>query len=468
MRIVYLAAEVAPFSKVGGLADVAAGLPKALAGLGHDVRVVTPLHRGIDRSRLERCGTVTPRLDGQAQPVALHAIETLRAGSGRVVVYFCDHEWFAASDVYGGEDEPHRFALLSRAALQLSGTIGPAPDILHANDWHTALAVAELAAGRSAWPALAATGGVLTIHNVAYQGVVDARFLDWLGPPAGSGPASEAGANLLGWGIAAADVVTTVSPTYAREIVTNGMGLGLEKVLRRRRGGVIGILNGIDSDRFDPARDPALAASFDADHQAGRAACRSALRDELGLTAPAPQPILGMVARLHPQKGVDLVADAVDDVIGMGGSLVLLGSGDPPLEARLAGLGRLHPGRVAVRIGFDAALAQRIYAGSDMFLIPSRFEPCGLAQLIAMRYGSVPIGRRTGGLVDTIHDGETGFLFDEPTRAGLLDGVKRAVGAWRDQERWAGLRTRCMRQDHSWAASAPAYVDAYQLAATAR
>ena len=439
LKVVHVAAEAVPYSKVGGLADVAGSLPLALAELGVECRLVTPRHRGTD---------IRGARDGATGRLGRHRIHVHRGQVGAVEVDLIEcPELYDRPHIYGADDDGDRFALLARAGLAIAEDWGA--DVVHAHDWHGALAPV-LAQGRTT---------VLTIHNLAYQGHQPPAFAVAHGlpePPVPGDYGPEA-VNLLGRGIATATAVTTVSPTYAQEISGPELGYGLEGLLAAR--GVRGIVNGIDLERFDPANDRALTEPFDASDPSPRAATRQTLCGLMGL--PPGGPVIGVVARLFHQKGLDLLLDAAPALLGEGARLIVLGTGDADLENGFRALAEANPGRVGVRIGFDVGLAQQIYGGTDIFCMPSRFEPCGLGQLIAMRYGSVPVARRTGGLADTIGD-DAGFLFDEASPDALIGALRRAFEAFGDAPRWNAIVRRAMAVDHSWARSAQAYLELYE------
>jgi len=440
LRVLHVAAEVAPYSKVGGLADVAGSLPIALAELGVECRIVTPRYRGTD---------VRGARDGVTGRLGRHQVHVQRGDLHGVEVDLVEcAELFDRATVYGEPDDGDRFALLARAGLAVADDWGA--DIVHAHDWHGALAPI-LAEGRRT---------ILTIHNLAYQGHQPPEFAarHGLAPPPVPGDYGPDAVNLLGRGIAAATAVTTVSPTYAREITGPELGYGLEGLLADHH--LVGIVNGIDTERFDPATDDAMTEPFSVEDPAARAATRRTLCALTGID-PGAGPVVGVVARLFHQKGLDLLLEAAPAALEAGCSLILLGTGDAGLEDGFRALAAAHPTRVATRIGFDVGLAQQIYGGTDLFCMPSRFEPCGLGQLIAMRYGSVPVVRRTGGLADTV-SAETGFLFDDATPEALAGALRAAAAAFADRDRWDGLVRRAMAADHSWSRSAAAYLELYE------
>ncbi|HZU77066.1 MAG TPA: glycogen synthase [Dehalococcoidia bacterium] len=477
MKILFATVELSPLAKVGGLADVAGSLPKALCQLGHDVRVVMPLHGTINRERydLQRLSTTfTVRdLDG-----TLHAGDAWRYMLGEVPVDLLDlPALFDRPQIYGEADDNRRWLLFCDAALAYLEASRWTPDVLHLNEWHTAFIGSRLR-DQPARPA-ASLPRVFTIHNLAIHGsfsedlAQQARLTDAsLSSPLAWEPwVSHSG---MGQGILWSDLINTVSPTYAREILTPEYGAGLDPLLRSRQDSLNGILNGIDYDEFNPATDRRIVANYDAREFAGHAVNKGALQQQLGLQQDRGAPLIGMVTRLFYQKGADLAVDAIESTIAKGlFEFVVLGTGDQIYHDQLTALAARHPGRVAVRLAFDADLAQLIYAGSDMFLMPSRFEPCGLGQMIALRYGSVPIVRRTGGLADTVYDWDSdpqrgnGFVFEEPTAAALGAALERALATYFNPETWHRIVTRGMGEDHSWHAAAREYAALYQRAVRA-
>lgn len=477
LRILFAVSEVAPFSKTGGLADVAAALPKALAALGHDVRVVTPRYQSFDGavSRLTAMRIRTPQGD-----VSATVGRATLPGSEVTVYTISDNRgWFDRDGLYQSpawdvDDNLERFAFFSRAVTELPTAVGWAPHVVHCNDWQTALIPMYLAAERPRPPVRT----VLTIHNMGYQGAFPGDRFRATGLPASwysiSGLEFFGQVNVLKGGLVAADLITTVSPTYAKEIQTEAFSHGLHGVLASRRGELVGILNGIDDREWDPANDPALAAPFSAAKPAGKAACRADLLQRTGLP-PGPGPVLAMVTRLAEQKGVDALIAALPELVLLDLRLIVLGTGDAPYEAALREWAAKRPDRLAAALTFDDALAHRIMAGADIFLMPSRYEPCGLSQQYAMRYGAVPVAHRTGGLADTIVDytprtaaegRATGFLFGPCTAENFLHAVQLALAVRRDRPAWKRLMLAGMRTDFGWERSAAQYVDAYRRVIT--
>lgn len=462
MKILVAAAEAIPYYKTGGLGDVARALPDALRALGHDVRIILPayahLHGRLSALQLERTARVA--WPGGGRDVRFH-VDVPAEAAAAVLVHAPEHfERFGPYEV--PYDDPQasgrRFAFFSRAVVAYARAWGA--DVVHANDWQTGFV-----------PVYAMIDGVdvptvFGIHNLAYQGNFDRSLLRDVGVPdtwyrTENGVEFHDQVSFMKAAIALADRIVTVSPTYAQEIQTEAFGAGLDGLLRFRRRVLTGILNGINTASWNPAQDAALPERYGVSSLVRKDACRAALLDELRLENGGP--VLAMVTRLAHQKGVDLVIGTADELLARGARLVVLGDGDSMTESALAALERHHPGRVSAVFRFDDALAHRIYAGADFFLMPSRYEPCGLGQMIAQRYGTPPIARATGGLVDTIEDGRTGFLFDLPTSAALHDAVTRALRAWRARG-WDTLRRRCMRLDRSWDRSARSYAALYEHA----
>ncbi len=467
LKILYVAAEVAPFVKVGGLADVAGALPKALRELGHDIRVIMPCYAQVDAPKFG----LRPALGGKAfaVPGSDEPATLFEAENGGVPVYFVgNHRYFGRDRVYGEPDDVERFLYFCRAALQAVQELGWQPDVVNCNDWHTAVIPHWLRTR----DLLHGAASVVTIHNLAYQGGFDPNAFprEWI-DVSRLFRRADGGVDLLSQGIHDADIVTTVSEQYAHEITTPEYGEGLQDLLISRINDLRGIVNGIDYDLFDPARDPAIAEHYTADSLEGKAACKLALQQEAGFNPSPRTPLIGMIGRLADQKGFDLVAEMLEPMLAETDvQVVLLGTGEPRYHDLFRALASRNRRQLAVYLAFDGALAQRIYAGSDMFLMPSRFEPCGLGQLISLRYGTVPVVRSTGGLADTVIDYQaatdrgTGFLFRRYHPVSLTITLGRAFEVYRSAERWQGLQRRAMAQDLSWDASAQRYVSAYREA----
>jgi len=471
VRIVHVASECVPYSKTGGLADVVGSLPAALAARGHRVVTVTPLHRP----------DLAAPLPGE--PAGQLEVGGFRFGVRREVRRSVVHllldcpRLFARPAPYGTPDgdypdNPVRFAALCRGAIAAAARELPGTDVIHCHDWQAALVPVLLGRDPALGSTLAGTPTVLTIHNLAYQG----DFPPWAAAAAAIPPelVTPEGVefwgrvNFLKGGILAADRLVTVSPTYAREILTPEAGCGLHEVLAARADHLTGILNGLDTGYWNPTTDPHLPRRYSARSvTAGKRAAAAALAAELGLDADG-SPLLGMVSRLVAQKGADLVAAALDGLVDAGFRIAVLGSGDPDMERELAAAAARHPGRAALRTGFHEPLAHRIYAAADGYLMPSRFEPCGLAQMIAMRYGALPVVRPTGGLADTVRDLErdpdtgTGLWIADPTPAAVVAACRRALQVLADPARLLALRRRIMTLDWSWERPAAAYEALYR------
>ncbi len=467
MKVLFLAAEAAPFIKVGGLGDVAGSLPAAVAALGHDVRLAIPGYGGIDwpRFRPQPSGAFEVPHAGGVEPGRIWKTESdvpvwLLTGPSIPT----DGRIYSASIA----EDARKFLFFSLGALAACRALDFRPDVIHANDWHTGPAIYRLATAARGDPFFAETASVYTIHNLPYTGRGAGPYLAQYGLSASPVLAllpDWARDSMLGIGLVAADVLTTVSPTYAREIQTPEGGHGLDATLRARADRLHGVLNGIDVRSWNPATDTALAACFDSTTLERRAANRAALLEEAGLDSDPKAFLLAMVSRLDSQKGFDIALPVLSKWVESGGQLVVLGSGDPAIETGLASLELRFPGRASVRLRFDPPYSRRIYGGADGILIPSRYEPCGLTQMLAMRYGAVPIARRTGGLADTIVDvGDpdgTGILFDGYDVPSLAQALDRAVRVYAHPESWTELQRRGMEKDFSWDRSAAEYEALY-------
>ncbi len=464
MDILFLAAEMAPLAKVGGLADVAGELTPALRRLGLEVRVATPFHPFLRSRALAAQEVARVPVGPHGQEAVLYQTE-IRG----VPVYLIDGDPIRATEgVYAHPTQDgHKYAFFCLAVLEGLRALGWRPRLVHANEWQTTPALLWLAARRGGDAFWSDAATLLTIHNLPYMGAgaEEALTAYGLGLPDPSSLPEWARALPLPQGLLAADWLSTVSPTYAQEIQRPEFGCGLEGVLAARADRLVGILNGIDPEVWDPAADPALPAHFSARDVAPRAAVKRRLQESLGLPDRERTPLLGMVTRLDYQKGVDLALEALERLGDHDWQFVLLGTGDPGLEDLARRFAAARPGRAHAVLRFDGDLARQIYGGSDMILVPSRYEPCGLAQMIAMRYGAVPVVRSTGGLKDTVRDYDagkgTGFLFG-PADPGALAAVLRgAFRVFADKRRWRPLQRRAMRQDFSWDRSAKAYHDLY-------
>ena len=475
LKVLFVASEVAPFRKTGGLADVAGALPKALRHRGIDVRVVMPLYQGVKWAELERLeGTINvPMWWGTARA----GVRLGKLPDSDVPIYFLEYNrYFDRPFLYGppGDAYPdnlERFTFLSRGALELTKAIGFLPDVLHAHDWQTALAPVYLNTFEWSKP-LHGTASVFTIHNLAYQGNFGSggMFITGLGPEHYNEHEFEhfRDLNLMKAAIAHSTMLSTVSPTYAREIQTSAFGFGLDGVLAGRGGDLRGILNGIDVDEWNPATDHHLPATFDAKHLAGKARCKAELQQQMGLPEKPQQALFGVVGRLTSQKGFDVMAYAMEKILGWDLQMVLLGTGDQDAERFFAAVSAHRGDKFRATIGFDNTLAHRIEAGSDFFLMPSRFEPCGLNQMYSLRYGTLPLVRATGGLVDTVENydeavgGGTGFMFNDLTTESIANTVGWALSTYYDRPNHiTAMRKRAMEQDFSWDRAAADYERLY-------
>ena len=473
LKILMLAAEAVPFAKVGGLADVVGALPKALQKLGHDVRVVMPRYGQINTERF-KLDPVVEALTVQMSSFQ-EQVRVLQGNIGnRIPVYFIDApRYFDRENIYGYTDDGERFILFCRAALEALRELDWSPNVIHCNDWQTGIVPNWMHTVYRDDPFFASTATVYTIHNLAYQGIFGYRILEVAGVAAGGFlyPQIVELANvvdIMGRGILFADAVTTVSERYAQEILTPTYGEKLDQLLRSRRDRLFGILNGIDYSEMNPAIDHFIAAQYDADTLDKRAENKRALQERAHLPVRPDVPLIAMISRLTDQKGFDLLAQIVQPLFAQGIQFVVLGIGDQHYHEMFQNLAARYPEQVATFLTFNTELAQGIYAGSDMFLMPSRFEPCGLGQLIAMRYGSVPIVHSVGGLSDTVQEydprtGEgNGFTFSHYDPWELFAAIVRALELYRFKDIWRTLQQRGMAADHSWQASATRYIDVYR------
>ncbi len=477
MKVLFATPEIAPWVKTGGLGDVAGALPGALKAAGCELRVLVPAYPALRRAfpKARQIATLSG-LGGQ-----FPAVDLIEASSPDGLTFWLldcpalfDRPGNPYLDAAGHDwlDNPLRFGLLSRVAARLASAATPCswhPDILHCHDWQSALAPYYL---RFYEGGGAAT--VLTIHNLAFQGLFPAGTLPALGLSASDwhidGVEYYDQLSFLKAGLGHADALTTVSPSYAREIQTDAAGMGLEGLLRKRGAQLTGILNGIDTGVWNPAGDTLLAAPYDRAHLAAKAANKTALQRQMGLPERSDCPLFGVISRLTSQKGLDLVAASGKLLAALPAQLAVLGSGDKPLEAAFLELAERYPGNVAVHIGFDETLAHRIEAGADSFLMPSRFEPCGLNQMYSLAYGTPPVVRATGGLADTVADysaarlgqgSANGFVFADATPAAFMRAVRRAAKLWQDPARWQQLQQNGMAGDYGWGQPAARYRDLY-------
>jgi starch synthase len=446
MRVLFATSECTPLAKAGGLGDVSAALPAALRALGIEVDTLLPGYAGV----LEKLGEAS-----EEERFSELGCDCRLLRSGHLLLLDCPALYQRGGSPYqdpGGQDWPDnalRFGLLSRVAARLPGY-----DVIHCNDWPTALV-----------PIFSKVPALLTIHNLAFQGNFERVWLERLGIGQQYFSTDElefhGRLSFLKGGLVHAGALTTVSPTYAREIQTAEFGCGMDGLLQKRSGALTGILNGIDTAEWNPAEDRYLAAPYDFQTIHRKLQNKEALQERLNLERDRRMPLIGFIGRLTHQKGVDLIAAAIAELAALPAQFALLGKGERELEGALTAAAARHPGRVAMATGFDEPLAHLIEAGADLFLMPSRYEPCGLNQMYSQRYGTLPVARATGGLADTIVDGETGFLFERADASSMTAAVRRAVAAWREPGRWREMQGAAMRRDFSWAAAARRYADLY-------
>lgn len=481
MKIFFVSSEVVPFAKTGGLADVAGALPKALQELGHEVKVFLPRYKKVDRDKFR----LKPFLTGLEVQIGNSAerfdiLEAKIPGS-IAMAYFVENErYFGGRDeLYGVagkdyEDNLERFTLFCKAAVEFLKKSEFRPDVVHCNDWQSALLIAYLKVWYKDDPFFKKTATVYSIHNMGYQGTFPKDKL-WI---TGMGWDQFVPDKLEFWdklsltkaGFVYADVINTVSETYAEEIQTPEYGHGLDGLMRARRDDLYGIINGIDYEIWDPEEDAYIPINFSSDCVAEKSEIKLALQKEMELPQSKTVPLIGIISRLADQKGFDILASDIEKIMHLKCQMAILGLGEPKYHELLKEMRQKYPEHISVRFGFDDPLAHRIYAGSDMFLMPSRYEPCGLGQLISFKYGTVPIVRKTGGLADTVTEfypatgkGD-GFTFEEYTAKALHGAITRAVGAFSRKASWKKLVEKVMEYDYSWGASAKKYVALYRKA----
>jgi starch synthase len=479
MKILFISPEGLPFSKTGGLADVVEGLPKALVELGHEVAVVLPRYRGTKPAKILVPSFTVPMGDRLRFP----AIADGTVISGVRYYFVDDADYFDRDKLYGTEagdypDNGERFAEFSRAAIEVAKHV-LRPEVIHCHDWQAGLVPVILRSQHAGDPLLRNVPVVLTVHNLGYHGMFPRDILARTGLPESLFHVEAlefyGKVNYLKGGLMYADYLTTVSRKYAQEIQTTEYGHGLEGVLRARADRLVGILNGVDYAAWSPATDKLIAANYSAEDLSGKRACKKDLLERFGLpSANLDRPVVGIVSRFAAQKGFDLIAEAAEDLLAEELFIVALGTGDSEYEQLFRALAERYPQKFAARIAYDNALAHKIEAGADIFLMPSRYEPCGLNQIYSLAYGTVPVVRATGGLDDTIQHFNpatgkgTGFKFSEYSGAALLGCLREALRVFKNQKSWQKLQLNGMAQDFSWKASAAEYVKVYQAATKAR
>jgi starch synthase len=479
-KVLFVASEAKPYARTGGLAEVVGSLSKALHRLGCDVRVIIPYYSEVRKGPFPITACLED-LKVDFHDGSLTADVMCTQNDEGLFVYFIQRdELYDRSYLYAtpkGDylDNAYRFIYFSKSIFPLCKSLGFQPDILHCHDWQTALVPAYLKHIYRSDPFFQHTASILTLHNIAYQGVFPSSSFRWTGFPSFMNTMQEmeywGKINFLKAGINSADVINTVSPTYSHEILQEAYGYGLQGVLSARGKDLYGILNGVDYDEWDPSRDPYLEQRYTADTLDGKAACKRSLLEELGLQLdPEKVPCIGMVSRLTGQKGIDILSTAMKTVLARDLAFVLLGLGEKQYQDLMMRLSECYPGKMGLRIGYDNGLAHRIMAGCDMFLMPSRYEPCGLSQFYSMKYGTIPIVRATGGLEDSVHEFDpvamqgTGFKFRSYSSGALVDAIRRALEVYRNQTTWKLLRENCMQQNFSWEQSARKYLELYDSA----
>ena len=468
MKVLYVASEALPFAASGGLGDVAGSLPKALRKRLIGCRVVMPMYDTIPQELKDTMTFIT----SICVPVAWRRqyCGIFEARAGGVIYYLLDNQYYFKRDgLYGYYDDAERFTFFSRAVLEMLEHIDFKPDIIHCNDWQSAMTpvfFSTIYAKREYYQNIKT---VFTIHNIQYQGTYGMELInDVLGIPAENIPIVEydGDVNLMKGAIETANAVTTVSPTYANEILDPWYSHGLDNILNMRRNKLCGILNGIDYENYDPATDKNICTNFDVNSIDKKAENKKALQEELGLPCSPDTPLIGIVSRLVGHKGFDLVKAIFEELLNTENvQLAILGSGEWQYESFFKDMAARYPDKVALRLGFIPSLARKIYAGSDLFLMPSKSEPCGLSQMVAMRYGTIPIVRETGGLRDSVFDSGdglgNGFTFANYNAHDMLHTIRRAIGGYTDKEGWKLLMTRAMNSDNSWGKSANEYIKLY-------
>ena len=478
MKILIASPEIFPFVKTGGLADVTGALPKALRDLGVEVRVILPKHKGIEElgfpmryhNHKISCQVSQSFVDAEVVESEYDGITAYLVEKDEY--YYRDYLYSTPDGDY--LDNAERFIFFAKSILEAIKVTGYVPDILHCNDWETALAPVFLKTLHQNDPELGKIATLLTIHNLGYQGIFwhydmhllnigweyfTPEYLEFFGH-----------INFLKGGIVAADILNTVSRQYSREIQTSEFGHGLDGVLKTRHQDLYGIINGIDYDDWNPETDKNIPVNFKINDQSNKKTCKKALQEAFGLPAKQDVPLIATISRLADQKGFDLIADSMEEMLALGTQYVVLGTGERKYHDLFTDLAKQNPGSFAVKIAYNNKLAHLMEAGADMFLMPSRYEPCGLNQLYSLKYGTVPVVRGVGGLEDTIIDASrspetgTGFKFYDYTKEAMLDAVGRALYVYRDPAKWASLVTRCMKEDFSWKKSAQEYVELYKKA----
>jgi starch synthase len=475
MRIAIAASEAVPFSKTGGLADVAGTLFREFLAMGHEALLFLPLYK---KTAEHFAGTIQDSGVEIGVPLG-NSVRTCKvftsivAGSSPNVFFIGNNEFFFREELYGTSegdyhDNDRRFVFFSRSILDICRKLELEIDIIQCNDWQTGLIPLYMKTIDGYKRFFEKTASVLTIHNLGYQGLFPRSTLEITGLSSAlfqpEGIEFYGKINFLKAGIVGADVITTVSKTYAEEIVTPESGFGLDGILRKRRSSLAGILNGLDTRDWDPSSDKFIVRNYDKSNLQGKQSCKEQLIKAASLNSSASDPLMCFIARLSSQKGLDLLEEAIPSLLSQGARIIVIGKGDMSYQARLDSMSKRVRDHFFFHAGFDETLARLTYAGSDMFLMPSKYEPCGLGQMIAMRYGTLPVAHKTGGLSDTIEDGKTGFLFREFNLPSFMDALSRAMKAFHDKETWMQMIGNAMDKDFSWKKSAREYIAIYQNA----
>jgi len=483
VKILFVSAEVYPYAKVGGLADVAGSLPKALAKLGNDIRVVMPKYKQVE-NKVKDLEMIDEELEiDMGRTGKLEAKIYKEMMNQNVPIYFIENnQYFYRDQIYGTKDgdypdNPYRFTFFSRAILKMLEKLDWIPDIIHCNDFHTALVPVLLKTEFKNTGLYKDVSTIFTIHNLGYQGIFSRDVLDEVGLDRNLYSIDKmeywGKINFMKGGIIFSDRINTVSPNYSREILTTEYGNGLDGVLKTREKDLSGIINGIDYKQWDPKTDLFIKRNYSKKNTEGKIKCKKSLLLEQGIKSPRlglKLPLIGMISRLADQKGFDLIEKALGKIIGLGANLIILGTGDAHYHRIFKEMSYKFKENFKVNLIFDSKLAHRIYAGCDMFLMPSKFEPCGLGQMISCRYGTIPIVRETGGLADTVIDFDrhiergTGFVFKKTSTEDMISAIKRSIDAYKDKKKWNRIVRRAMEQDFSWTNSAEEYVKLYNKA----
>jgi len=478
LKILYASAEVVPFAKTGGLADVAGALPAELAEMGHDVRVVMPRFSSIDGAKYGLKTITAPFQIPLGNSLIAITIAESSAIAGVPTYFIENEEFFARDSLYGQADDDSRFTVYCRGMLEMFAQIGWTPDVISCNDWHSALVPVYLKTIYADQEKFRRIATLFTVHNLAYQGSFSEKVMEIAGLPRELFTWDKLAYwntfNFMKVGLLYADVISTVSEGYAKEIATKEYGAGLEGVIEYRKHDLFGILNGIDYSIWNPRTDPLIPANFSVNELKGKAECKRALQQEMGLGVDANTPLFGLISRLSSQKGLDILAEVLPELLKKQKmQVVILGTGDEYFHVMLKKLAAKHPDKLALALRFDNALAHRIYAGSDAFLMPSQYEPCGLGQMFSLAYGTVPVVRATGGLADTVHNFDAhvpaskgnGFVFDEYSGIELRKTILACLHCYHETPgSWAKLVKNALAGDFSWHASAEKYLEVYRHA----